>query len=393
MSARNEIEAIRRLRSDPRLEQLGRYVPPLSLFRMFGMTRDELVHSRMLASLLDPRRHRHYERILRPLLEDVSLALAQAGSPAADIVYRVAEAHLSRVTVRRELFRIDIVVEVDSLAGELVLGIENKIDAGEQPDQLKRYQDALLREYPHHTAVMAFMCPTGREPTTASQASSVPCVALDYRTVLSAITAALDVTERISRDWRALKEIAQHIEEDILDNMDNMELRSLVGELWKDHGRALDIAMAQRPRLSDVQPKYESLLREHLDSDAEFTYYPNRGELREIKMRLGSWNERGVPLTFMFYWKEGGPPWVRVLLYENDYQRNARHLQSWAQRVNESTGPELDETFAPMRGEPAEWRRVLREEDHPQNAILEVRIAVAGTPRFRCGVHILPQPR
>ena len=75
----------------------------------------------------------------------------------------------------------------------------------------------------------------------------------------------------------------------------------------------------------------------------------------------------------MFYWKEGGPPWVRVLLYENDYQRNARHLQSWAQRVNESTGPELDETFAPMRGEPAEWRRVLREEDHPQNAILEER--------------------
>ena len=91
MSLETEIEALHRLRSDPLLADLKNYVPPMSLFRIFGMARDELAHSRMIASLLDPRRHRNYEQILRPLLHDVSHGLAQAKSSEADIVHQVAE--------------------------------------------------------------------------------------------------------------------------------------------------------------------------------------------------------------------------------------------------------------------------------------------------------------
>ena len=164
MSLETDIEALHRLRSDPRLADLKNYVPSLSLLHMFGKVGDELAHSGMLAALLDPRQHRNYERILRRLLHDVSHRLVQAEFPEADIVHKVAEASLDRVAVRRELYRIDIVVEVDSPAGAIVLGIENKIDAAEQPDQLARYQRALLRAYPDRTAVIVFLCPSATGP-------------------------------------------------------------------------------------------------------------------------------------------------------------------------------------------------------------------------------------
>ena len=112
MSLETDIEALHRLRSDPRLADLKNYVPPMSLFRIFGMARDELAHSRMIASLIDPRRHRNYEQILRALLHDVSHRLVQAEFPEADIVHQVAEATLDRVAVRRELYRIDIVLSL-----------------------------------------------------------------------------------------------------------------------------------------------------------------------------------------------------------------------------------------------------------------------------------------
>jgi len=118
MPLETEIEALNRLTSDPRLADLKNYVPSLSLLHMFGKVGDELAHSGMLAALLDPRQHRNYERILRPLLQDVSHGLAQAESSEADIVHQVAEAPLNRVAVRRELYHIDIVVEVER-AGRL----------------------------------------------------------------------------------------------------------------------------------------------------------------------------------------------------------------------------------------------------------------------------------
>jgi len=129
MPLKDDIEALRRLRFDPRGSNLGRYVPPLSLFRLFGMVRDELAHSRMLASLLNPRRHRNHELILRPFLDEIGLALDKANSPDAASAHRVSEVPMSREAVRLELFRIDVVAEIDSPDGDMVLGIENKINA------------------------------------------------------------------------------------------------------------------------------------------------------------------------------------------------------------------------------------------------------------------------
>ena len=370
MRMENDIEVLRQLRSDARLIDLGNYVPPLSLFRMFGMARDELAHSRMIASLLDPRRHRNYLRILHPLLHAVSQRLAQDGSPAADVIHQVAHTTPGRVVVRRELYHIDVVVEVDSSAGAIVLGIENKIDAAEQPDQLARYQRALSHAYPDRTNVIVFLCPTTRPPTTASQTSMVPVAVLDYLDLVTAIRNVLDATESNSPDWRALDEIVRHIKEDILSNTGDMEIRRTVMELWKDHGRALSLAMLHRPHMVDVQETYEELLRDHLGDEVEFSYYRSQGIIWEIKMQLTSWKKQDFPFIFMFHLgRIRHLLQVRVFLEADSYNVNQSHLPEWAKRVNEKEGPILDESFKPIRG--WGWRRVLIEEEYPQDAVLD----------------------
>jgi hypothetical protein len=51
----DDLEALRRLSHDRRLEELDAYVAPLALVVALGVAHDEVAHSRLLAFLLDPR--------------------------------------------------------------------------------------------------------------------------------------------------------------------------------------------------------------------------------------------------------------------------------------------------------------------------------------------------
>jgi PD-(D/E)XK nuclease superfamily len=268
-----DIAALRLLETDERFQQLDRYVPPLALIRTMGVSRDEVAHSELLAMLLNPRRHAGAEAMLRTLLREI----ARAPSLDRQIIERLwamVEAPWSRVSVHRERLFIDVVVEIASAEGALVVGIENKIDAGEQPEQIARYQGALARAYPDRTAVMIFLTPTGREPTTARVGGPVPALALGYDSVLAAVEEARRRAMHGSGDESVLGVVAAHLKEDILGDP---EVKNLVRELWRTHGRALQLAIRHRPQLSDIREPYVELLRERYGEDAEFCYCPRAG--------------------------------------------------------------------------------------------------------------------
>ena len=361
-----DVDALRALEADPRFGELNDYVPPLSLVRAFGVARDEVAHSRVLARLLDLRRHRGAGFVLAALLRDMA-ARPGVDEPLAEKLRTAAEGPFERVAVHRERLLIDVVVEVDSPRGALVVGIENKIDAGEQPEQIARYQAALSRAYPTRTPVMAFLTPTGRGPTTARPDDPVPVVTLGYDVVLRVVGKARGRAASGSRDERALLELEAHIREDILGEAG--EAKTLAGELWRTHGRALRLAIRYRPRLEDIREDYVALLSERFE-DARFEFYPGkRADLREIKMNLRSWDDRGLPFTFMLYAKEEGRPHVRVLIWRDRYGKRADSLASWARQVNASGEPLIDENFSRLPG--WQWHRVLREEAYPLDAALE----------------------
>lgn len=85
------------------------------------------------------------------------------------------------VRVYRELENIDLVVEFP--ATKLVIAIENKIWAKEQPNQVARYQEILSTRYQNHDLALVYLSPNGRKPTTLNKYSSVPVYCMSYRQV------------------------------------------------------------------------------------------------------------------------------------------------------------------------------------------------------------------
>ena len=304
---------LRTLGGDPRLQKLGGYVPPFSLLRAFGVDRDEVAHSRALAHVLDPALHRNAEAVLGALVRKI-YRHPGLGEEAASALRDACRGPWTRVAVHRERMRIDVVVEIAMARGAIVVGIENKVDAGERREQLADYQAALARAYPGGTAVLAFLIPTGREPTTALEGATVPVVTLDYGAVLTALGEARKRAPLGGRDERVLREFEDHVREDILEERED-EAKVLARQLWRAHGRALRFTLEHRPRLSDVREEYVGLLAGRYP-DAYFEYYPgSRANLREIKMKLSSWDERGFPFTFMLETNgRDGEPRVRALV-------------------------------------------------------------------------------
>lgn len=367
MNGRTDTEALRALSSDYRLGQLGDHVSSLSLFRAFRLDRDEVVHSRLLAMLLDQDRHRGAEVMLRVLLRAV-LDSGRLEGGVAERLGKVVRGPWERVSVRREFLLIDVVILITTSQGKAVVGIENKIDAGEQHEQIARYQDTLQRVFPDRAAVVVFLTPTGREPNTASLDSPVPALALSYETVLAAVEEARRHADPGGRDGSVLDEIAAHLKEDIVGDP---ELKAMVRELWRTHRKALGLAVTHHPRLSDIRDLYVRLLTERFGQDIDIYYYPERRRnLREIKMDLPQWFEWGFPFTFMLHANDWGRPRVRALIWRDNYTPHARSLQEWARHVNASVGPIIDEDFTPVSGWGG-WHRVFREEDYPESAVLD----------------------
>lgn len=361
-----DAEPLEALARDPRLERLKAPLSSLSLFRACGIEGNEVLHSRLLATLLDPRHHSGAEAMLRDLLVKV----IDEGDLEPEFERRLGEVAREPwrdVVVRVEHHFIDVVVEISLKGRAVVVGIENKIYAGEQERQIARYQEALTRVYPGWEDVIVFLTPSGREPDTADPANPVPVIAASYGVILEVVEAARLRSQNGSRDERVLTEVADHLREDIVGDP---EVKAIVRELWKDHRRAMSLAVRYQPRMSDIRDLYVSMLKERFGEDIEVSYYSGRGVgLREIKMDLTEWFDRSFPFTFMLHVREGGRPRVRVLIWRNSYREHVDSLQDWARRVNASEGPIIDEGFTPI-SDWRVWHRVFREEDHPESALV-----------------------
>lgn len=341
------------------------------LMRALRVSRNEVSHSRVLAALLDPRFHRSAHVILRRLLLEWSRKDELPSLMRERLVAMLDEEVLTQATVSLERFFIDVVVHVRSPQGDLVVGIENKIDAGEQHKQLARYQNTLLSRFPgEHSRLMIFLTPDGRSPTTALGVHQVPCLAFGYQELAQILRALLYDRESIDEaDRPGIEAFVGHIEEELVNSEENPEIQELVREIWRDHADVLRLLLRHRPRLDDVQEEYVRRVREALGEDAKFRFYPlKKRPLLAIMVTLESWCEKGLPLTFMLDGKPGGEAQIRVLVDRGSFKEHGENMKRWAEIVNVGDNNALlDANFKQLRGW-SHWHRVLDEEDYPPGA-------------------------
>lgn len=368
-----DLTALANLRADPRLAVLSKTVPPIRLFRALGVARDEVTHSRLLATLFDPQTHADAEALLRALLARVAARSSTPANVAATI--QALPTVWNRIVVCRELYRVDVIVNILAPNG-LVVGIENKIDADEGVEQLNRYQDFLRDRFPKRPSVLLFLTPSGRTPLTSASDHLVPCVPISYADVLASVESIR--SSATARDSATLELIALHFREEIMGEPD--EVRKLMRDLWQDHAHALRLLLAHQPRLSDIEAPYKEGIRQVFPKVEFFNYPPSRGDLIEIQFSVPGWPAR-LPFTFMLR-AQDGQLYARVLIYREHYDQYASSLTKWAASVSATAPQLLDTTFRQIPN--WSWRRVLLEEDWPIDSI----ISATGTDEdiARCAV-------
>ncbi|MEB2514767.1 PD-(D/E)XK nuclease family protein [Pseudomonas sp. YuFO20] len=159
---------------------LTQYTRAFDPFRVMGVSTKELLHSRVIAAFLSANEPHGLGSTFRDEYVASLMNCRQVGAARpinATILVNAVGAHAK---VARELAGIDILLDFPDL--RLVLAIENKIHAIDQPKQLKRYQESLCELFPYyeHRAIV-YLTPTGRDSPTANlDCSRVPIYYQSY---------------------------------------------------------------------------------------------------------------------------------------------------------------------------------------------------------------------
>ena len=149
---------------------------PFNVFSVLRSPSDEVnLHSRFLAALFDYQSPQEVERTnLKEFLRSVA---------------KVENFDLSAVSVEREQHNIDILIRNANSRQAVV--IENKIWAGDQPQQLQRYHDELKHQgYPSDRIHLRYLTPFGHDPTKDSRGN------LDHNKIKN-----IAYKDRIFQDW------------------------------------------------------------------------------------------------------------------------------------------------------------------------------------------------
>ena len=342
------------LADDPRLGSLDAYEPSVTFMRALGQARDELAHSRIVAFMLDSGRSMIAPVVIRSILEYSADYLSELDEKLAPEVQKLILASNLSSRAFREKWFIDVIVEVWDGKQSIVLGIENKIDALERPRQVADYQEVLRQQYLNVPCVMLFLTPDGREPDTADEDSNVPCIPIGYSDMAGMLLDALSHSRYAEGLYEVTSNIVRHWKEDIVGAE---HLRDAVLELWREHPKAMRLAMQYRPKLDDVKEQIVESITEAVGRPLHVTFHPRRGSLKEIKVTPESWWRDGMPLTVMLSLDPSGPPRLRLLVKKTVFKDHAERLQGWARDVNEADqGMKVDERF-PLEGW---WHEVIK---------------------------------
>jgi hypothetical protein len=182
--------------------------PRFNLFQLLGRARLEVnTHSRLLKELLDPEgTHGQGYLFLETLLKYLS---GKGGEFIRFPQLTVLPASASWI-IKREMHTLQgyLDIVVSSYALRLLVVIENKVDHGEEPDQLVRYHRWLetQSEYPPANRALIYLTPDGRQSYTAG---GMPYFRLSYREDIAAwIRTALSTVNAI----RVREVLAQYLE-------------------------------------------------------------------------------------------------------------------------------------------------------------------------------------
>lgn len=268
-----------------------------NLFEAVGAVRGELRHSNFLAFLLSPHgshglSSEPLQRILRGFVDQCPRERRPIGS------LKVAVGNLDGALVYRERDYIDLLVEIREL--NLVVVIENKVDAKAGDGQLASYRATINEKYPNWRKLFIFLTPEGIEP---EEDEWVAYSYVELARILDSVVADLasSMPTEVALVIRHYVEmLRRHIVPD-------EELKELALQIYQRHKEALDFIFESLPdATSSLLDVIRPLLRAQTDliADREITtmlrFIPaDWGDIPELKAcPPDQWTKTGRNVIF-----------------------------------------------------------------------------------------------
>ncbi|MBZ0303513.1 MAG: PD-(D/E)XK nuclease family protein, partial [Anaerolineae bacterium] len=297
--------------------ELGKF----NLFEAIGMVHQEIRHSHFLAFLLSPsENHGLNDLFLRRLM--IQAVSDTETPPVSPIELDVAD--FQSALVQTEWRSIDILIVNES--SRLVIALENKIHSSEHSNQLARYRDIVLRNYPKYQHLFMFLSPEELPPT------DVNYIPLSYSTIAEVLDEVLAIQESlIGEDVASLIRhytmmLRRHIVSD-------SEIAELCRKIYQRHRKALDLIFEHRPDLKGEIKEYLIGLveqDEHLTLDqcskSAIRFLPSIWDKYEVLQMGEGWTQSGRLLLFQFsnlpdrldlnLWIGPGPETLRETLFK-----------------------------------------------------------------------------
>jgi thiamine phosphate synthase YjbQ (UPF0047 family) len=277
------------------LETLEGLLGKFNIFEAIGAVRQELRHSDFLAYLLDPHQnHGLGDAFIKKLLQKALLLISDIPVPITLIDLDTWD--LEEMEVLREWRSIDILLK--DARHQLVVAIENKVDAQEHSGQLQRYRQTLTQHFPGWKVLGLFLTPDGAIP------SDDLFIPIDYGSVASLIDRLAEArASTLGHDARTLmirytETLRRHI-------VDESDVARLCQRIYRKHKQAIDLIIEHRPDLQATIREYlESLIRRSerfvLDESTKtaIRFVPKHWD--DLNLQVGEWTSTGKILLFEF---------------------------------------------------------------------------------------------
>lgn len=239
------------------LERLEAILDRFNMFEALGIVRRENRHSDFIRWLLDPSEtHGLGDYWLLQFLRQV-IKVGEEISDDLPTLFDLDDWKLARAEVRREWRNMDIFIRDDD--HQFVCVIENKVDSGEGPGQLKGYREIVEREFDGYKKAFVFLTIAGYDP---SDDAYIP---ISYRDLVSTIETALQRRQTQLNDeiklfvQQYLDMVRRHIVEE-------SEVQERCRRLYQNHRRALDLIFEHRPdRAAEVAEAIERYIKSRED--------------------------------------------------------------------------------------------------------------------------------
>lgn len=242
------------------------------LITVFEELLDEMAWSRLFAYLLDSTQtHELSQKVLRLILAKNSKTINfQKLLPSENQTESVCITEWETEKGRR----IDILIKLIDKFGNVkaVIGIENKVDANEQNDQIRDYQKSLIHSFPNVPKVMFYLTLDGKFSETSDEKEECPYFTVSYINISSICSEIIQETSGQAQLFLSI--LKNHIDKITNTKVMDKEAIQHIKNLYKnrEYREAFKLINEYSPNVKNVfQEIYNS---EKFPSESSIDYHP-----------------------------------------------------------------------------------------------------------------------